>query len=259
MRRPMVAGNWKMNLDLARGRELVSGIRASLDAEPIGDRVDVAVCPPAVYLVPLAEALQGGRIELGAQDVYFEAQGAFTGEVSAAMVADVGCKYVIIGHSERRHTIGHLEDDRMINLKLHAARHAGLVPILCVGELLGERKAGQTFDVLRYQLSAGLVGVELKDAGELVVAYEPVWAIGTGETATPEQAQEAHAYVRVELRKHVGELAHEVRILYGGSVKPGNARTLMQQADVDGGLIGGASLKADSFVGIVQAALEAGG
>lgn len=255
MRRPLVAGNWKMNLDLAGARKLVSGIQTGLGALNVGERVDVAVCPPHVYLYPVSEAVRGARIQLGAQDGYYEPSGAFTGEVSAAMLFDVGCRYVIIGHSERRHTIGHLEDDRMINLKLRAARSANLVPILCVGETLSERRAGQTMDVLTFQLTAGLVGTSPRLGDELVIAYEPVWAIGTGETATPEQAQEAHAHLRMELRRLAGPVAEEVRILYGGSVKADNAKAIFEKPDVDGGLIGGASLKADSFLGIIGAAL----
>ncbi len=259
MRRPFVAGNWKMNLDLRRGKELVAGVVSGLPKAGGGEKVEVAVCPPLLYLFPLAEALKGSPVRLGAQDVYFETSGAFTGEVSAAMVAETGARYVILGHSERRHTIGHLEDDRMINLKVKAVRAAGLVPILCVGETLAERKAEQTLDVLTFQLTAGLVGVEIRSAGDLVIAYEPVWAIGTGQNATPVQAQEAHAHLRAQLRKLAGSLADGVRILYGGSVKPDNAKEIMGQSDVDGGLIGGASLKADSFLGIVRGTLEAKG
>jgi triosephosphate isomerase len=244
-----------MNLDLKRGRELVRGIRAGLDAAGAADRVEVAICPPAVYLLPMAEAVAGSSIRLGAQNLHDQPNGAFTGEISAEMIADAGAQYVIIGHSERRHTIGHLEDDRMINLKLRAARRAGLTPIFCVGETLDERKAGQTFDVLTFQLTAGLVGMELRGGTDLALAYEPVWAIGTGQNATPEQAQEAHAHLRAGLRRSAGAVADEVRILYGGSVKPENAGEIFGKPDVDGGLIGGASLKADSFVGIVRAAL----
>lgn len=257
MRRPLVAGNWKMNLDGARARELVAAIRAGLEAVGDGERVEVAVCPPAIYLFPIAQAIEGSPVQLGAQDLYYEPSGAFTGELSAQMVAETGAKYVIIGHSERRHTIGHLEDDRMINRKVKAARRVGLTPILCVGETLAERNAGQTLDVLTFQLTAGLVGVGVQDADQLVIAYEPVWAIGTGQNATPEQAQEAHAHLRGRLRELAGPLADDVRILYGGSVKPDNAGAIMRQADVDGGLIGGASLKAESFLGIVRAALAA--
>jgi triosephosphate isomerase (TIM) len=255
MRRPLVAGNWKMNLNLARGRELIAGIRSGLETGGVRERVEVAICPPVVYLFPLGEALKGSSLRLGAQDAYCEPSGAFTGEVSVAMIAETGARYVIIGHSERRHTIGHLEDDRMMNLKLKAVRQAGLVPILCVGETLDERKAGQMLDLLTFQLTAGLLGVELHSGDDLVLAYEPVWAIGTGQVATTQQVQEAHAHLRARLRELTGSVADGVRILYGGSVKPDNAAEIMRQPDVDGGLIGGASLKADSFVAIVRAAL----
>ncbi|MGD8450323.1 MAG: triose-phosphate isomerase [Phycisphaerae bacterium] len=255
MRRPLIAGNWKMNLNLAQARDLVGGIAAGLGSA--GNAADVAVCPPTVYVYPVGEALAGGPIQLGAQNVYYEAKGAFTGEVSAAMLKDIGVRYVIIGHSERRHTIGHLEDDRMINLKVRAVRAVGLTPILCVGETLTERKAEQTLDVITFQLSAALVGVDVSTPADLVIAYEPVWAIGTGQVATPEQAQESHLHLRQHLRTIAGDVADQVRILYGGSVTPDNAPAIMAQPDVDGGLIGGASLKADSFLGIVQAAVAA--
>ena len=258
MRRPLIAGNWKMNLNLGEARQLVDAIRTGL-SDAAASRCDTAVCPPFVYLFPIAEALRGGPVKLGSQDLYYERSGAFTGEISAAMILETGATYAIMGHSERRHTIGHHEDDRMINLKLRAARSAGLVPILCVGETLGERKAEQTLDVLTFQLTAGLTGVQVKRGDELVIAYEPVWAIGTGQNATPKQAQEAHAHLRATLRKLAGNVADDVRILYGGSVKPDNAEAIMLQPDVDGGLIGGASLKADSFLGIVQGALAAQG
>lgn len=254
MRRPFVAGNWKMNLNLAGSRDLVKGVASRL-SPATAQRVEVAVCPPFVYLLPVIEAAKDTPVQVGAQDLYFEPKGAFTGEVSAAMIADIGARYAIIGHSERRHTIGHHEDDRMINLKVRAARGVGLTPILCVGETLLEREAEQTPDVLTFQLTAALVGMELHSARDLILAYEPVWAIGTGRNATPEQAQEAHAHLRQQLRRMAGPVAEEVRILYGGSMKPENAGEILAQPDVDGGLIGGASLKADSFVGIVNAAL----
>ncbi|MEW6250578.1 MAG: triose-phosphate isomerase [Planctomycetota bacterium] len=259
MRTPLVAGNWKMNSDLRSARDLAAGIRAGIDAASGRNRVEVAVCPPAVYLLPVADALAGSSIKLGAQDIYWEPSGAFTGEIAAEMVADAGARYAIVGHSERRHTIGHLEDDRMIDLKVRAARRAGLTPILCVGETLAERSAGQTLDVLTFQVTAGLVGAQVKARDDLVIAYEPVWAIGTGQNATPAQAQEAHAHIRARLRELAGPVADQVRVLYGGSVKPENAEEIFRQPDVDGGLIGGASLKADSFLGIVRAALAAVG
>lgn len=260
MRKPFVAGNWKMNLDLPGARALISGLRERLEAMPsCGEAVDVAVCPPHIYLFPIAKAIAGSRIQMGAQNLYHEASGAFTGEVAPAMVAETGCNYVILGHSERRHTIGHLEDDWMINLKVRAAMAAGLVPILCVGETLAEREADQTLDVVTFQLSAGLHGVKLERPDQLVIAYEPVWAIGTGRNATPAQAQEVHAQIRAALRREYGDAADEMRILYGGSMKPDNAAALIGQPDVDGGLVGGASLEADAFAGIISAALEATG
>lgn len=258
MRKPLVAGNWKMNLTLAAARELVAGIRAGLDG--LADwsaRADLAVCPPFVYLMPVAKAIAGSPIRLGAQNVYFEPAGAFTGEVSAPMLADAGVTFVIVGHSERRHAISHHEDDREIHRKVRAALASRLTPILCVGETLAERDAGQTLDVLTFQLHAALLDATLPSPDSLVIAYEPVWAIGTGRNATPEQAQEAHAHLRAQLRRIVGPAADAVRILYGGSLKPDNAQAITAQPDVDGGLIGGASLKADSFVGILRGTLAA--
>ncbi len=259
MRQTLIAGNWKMNLNLTEGRALVEGLKAELAKLDLPSGFEVAVCPPAVYLLPVAGACDGSPIVLGAQDVYHEPRGAFTGEIAPAMIAETGARYVIIGHSERRHTIGHLEDDRIINLKLRAARGVGLTPILCIGETLAERQAEQTLDVLTFQLTAGLVGVSCEQPSELVIAYEPVWAIGTGHTATPQQAQEAHAHIRSELVRLLGPVGQEVRILYGGSVKPDNARELVGQPDVDGALVGGASLKVESFAGIIREALAAVG
>jgi triosephosphate isomerase len=260
MPRPLVAGNWKMNLSLAQARELVAGLRAGLEnLGPSIQKVETAICPPAIYLFPMAECTEGSQIRLGAQDIHHEPKGAFTGELSAAMVAETGARYVILGHSERRHTIGHLEDDWMVHRKLIATLEAGLTPILCVGETLAEREAGQTLEVLTFQLTAALIGVTLESAERLVIAYEPVWAIGTGRNATPQQAQEAHRHLRGRLRELAGPVADEIRILYGGSMRPDNAGGLMTQPDVDGGLIGGASLKADTFLGIIKAALAAAG
>jgi triosephosphate isomerase len=260
MRRPLIAGNWKMNLDLEGARALVAGIRAGLEElGPAANGIDVAICPPAVYLYPTAKWLEGSAIRFGAQDLYHEPAGAFTGEISAAMVAGTGARYAILGHSERRHTIGHLEDDQMIHRKLRAALAAGLTPILCVGESLAERESERTLDVLTFQLTAALVGVSVESAQQLVIAYEPVWAIGTGRNATPEQAQQAHAHLRQRLGDLAVPAAEDVRILYGGSVKPDNAEELLRQPDVDGGLIGGASLNADTFLGIIRAAVAAAG
>lgn len=263
MRKPFVAGNWKMNLDLAAARALVSELRTRLSAAP---PVDVAVCPPSVYLFPMARAVADSPIRLGAQNCYSETSGAFTGEISAAMVRETGCAYVILGHSERRHTIGptdadgrvHGESDAMIAAKCRAAISAGLVPILCVGETLTQRDRGETEAVLSSQMAGSLEGVRIGSGSDIVVAYEPVWAIGTGRNATPEQAQEAHRNIRALLAERFGRpIADAVRIQYGGSVKPENAATLMSCPDVDGALVGGASLKATDFAAIIDAAARA--
>lgn len=254
-----------MNLLLADARALVEGVRAGL---PGRAGVDVAVCPPHVYLLPMAKAIAGSAIRLGAQNLYPQQSGAFTGEVSPLMLKDAGCEFVILGHSERRHTIGGMladqriigEDDGFICRKVKAALSAGLTPILCVGETLAERDGNQTINILRRQLDGGLSGVAPLTAGQMVLAYEPVWAIGTGRNATPEQAQEAHAFIRAWLRERFGAAAADgTRILYGGSMKAANARELISQPDVDGGLIGGASLKADEFCGIISAGMAAKG
>jgi len=253
MRKPFVAGNWKMNTDSRTSVELAERI-ASGTTEAAGQSVTVAVCPPFVYLPTVAKALGASSIAVGAQDMYFEANGAFTGEISAAMLKDVGCVYCLCGHSERRHVIG--ETDELINKKVAAAIGGGLLPILCVGELLAEREASQTNEVVTRQLKEGLSGLSGEKLSAVTVAYEPVWAIGTGLTATPQQAQEVHGFIRTLLGQMYDEpLAEDMRILYGGSVKPGNAADLMSQKDVDGLLVGGASLKADDFLAIIQAAL----
>jgi triosephosphate isomerase len=247
----LVAGNWKMYTTAGSARDLAAAVRNGLGAE---DRVAVALCPPFPWLPIVAEALAGSRISLGAQDVYPEKEGAFTGEVSPGMLLDAGCRYVIVGHSERRHVIG--EKDTLINLKARAALEAGLSVILCVGEKLEERDANKTESVLDNQLTWGLRDVSSSQVDRLVVAYEPVWAIGTGRNATPEQAQQAHVFLRWRFSQLYGEKsANSLLIQYGGSVKADNAKDLLSQADVDGALVGGASLKADSFLGIVRAAL----
>ena len=248
-RKTFVAGNWKMNLDSASAVALAKAL-----VEKFGSltAVDVAVCPPLVYLPAVAAALKGSSIALGAQDLFYENNGAFTGEISAAMLLDVGCSYVIVGHSERRHVIG--EGDELINRKLLKALSSGLKPILCVGELLSERQAGQTREVVDRQVRLGLEGVSAADMAKATIAYEPVWAIGTGVNATPQQAQEMHAAVRRLLGTLYGAgVAQATRIQYGGSVKASNARELLSCPDVDGALVGGASLKADEFAGIVLA------
>ncbi len=253
MRKPFVAGNWKMNTDSHGAVKLAEGVVSGC-GETAGHKVDVAVCPPFVYLQQVGKALHSSHIALGAQDVYFEQKGAFTGEISAAMLKDTGCAYVICGHSERRHVIG--ETDELINKKVKAALAGGLLPILCVGELLEQREADETADVVSRQLRGGLAGFSEEKVAAITIAYEPVWAIGTGRTATPEQAQEVHAMIRGLLTEMYGKkLSQEIRIQYGGSVKPDNAAELMGKEDVDGVLVGGASLKADDFVAIVKAAV----
>lgn len=257
MRRPFVAGNWKMNLDrrasvaLARGVvEGCSGLQASSEAVR---HVEVAVFPASVYLDAVSSALGGTQMGMGGQNMYHEANGAFTGEVSASMLLDLGCRYVILGHSERRHTLR--ETDLDVNLKVRAALAAGLTPIVCLGELLAEREAGQTLEVISKQCDGSLAGLSTDQAARLVVAYEPVWAIGTGRVATPDQAEEVHAALRrILAERYNGQTAEAVRILYGGSVKPDNAAQLLNQPNIDGALVGGASLKASDFLGIVSAA-----
>jgi triosephosphate isomerase len=251
MRARIVAGNWKMNTTRESGRQLAAGIVKGLAKE---DRVGVVVCPPFPYLLSVGEVLIGSPVALGAQNCHDQPKGAFTGEVSPAMLVDAGCRYVIVGHSERRHGMG--ETDAMINRKARAALAAGLQVILCVGETLAERQEGKMQEVFSRQVSAGLSGLDSAAMSHLILAYEPVWAIGTGQTATPGQAQEAHAFIRSHVRKDVGEKAAvALPILYGGSVKADNARELFSQLDVDGGLIGGASLEVEGFLAIVRAAI----
>ena len=253
MRKPFVAGNWKMNTDSHTSVELVERI-ASGSVKTAGQSVTVAVCPPFVYLQSVAKALGSSGIVVGAQDIYFEPKGAFTGEISASMLKDVGCLYCLCGHSERRHVIG--ETDELINKKVAAAIAGGLLPILCVGELLEEREALQTNEVVTRQVKKGLAGLSAEKMQAVTIAYEPVWAIGTGLTATPEQAQEVHEFIRKLIgQMYDEEIAEEIRILYGGSVKPDNAAELMSQKDIDGSLVGGASMKADDFLAIIQAAV----
>ena len=253
MRKPFVAGNWKMNTNSQASVELVKRI-ARGSVETAGQSVTVAVCPPFVYLQAVTKALCSSNIAVGAQDIYFESDGAFTGEISASMLKDVGCSYCLCGHSERRHVIG--ESDELINKKVAAAICGGLLPILCVGELLEEREASRTNEVVTRHVKEGLAGLSAEKLQAVTIAYEPVWAIGTGLTATPEQAQEVHDFIRELLgQMYDEELAEEIRILYGGSVKPGNAADLMSRKDIDGLLVGGASLKADDFLAIIQAAV----
>ena len=253
MRKPFVAGNWKMNADSQGSVDLAVAI-ADRSTDLAGECADVAVIPPFVYIPAVFRALRNARIAVGAQDLYFEAKGAFTGEISADMLKDIGCTYVLCGHSERRHVMG--ETDELINKKVTAAILGGLLPILCVGEKFEERQAEQTQQVVERQLRAGLSELGPEKASAVTIAYEPVWAIGTGLTATPQQAQEVHRFIREVLADMFDrELADEARIQYGGSVKPDNATELMTQPDVDGALVGGASLKADDFVAIIKAAV----
>lgn len=253
MRKKLIAGNWKMNLDRKQAVELAKSLIANLSR--VSSDVELLVCPSSVYLDAVGNALQGSRIELGGQDVYFQGNGAFTGEISTSQLLDLGCRYVILGHSERRQIMG--ESDSVINQKIKAALQAGLIPILCVGELLEEREADRTMEVIERQFTDSMAGIAAEGAAKIVIAYEPVWAIGTGKTATPEQAQGVHS----DLRKLVGNcynpgIAENMRILYGGSVKPENATELLGQPDIDGALIGGASLKSDSFLAIAEGACD---
>ncbi len=250
-RRPIVAGNWKMNKTSGEALALAGEIARALgDFEP----VDVVLCPPFTALHAVGKAVAGTRIALGAQNLHWEKAGAFTGEIAAAQLLDAGCTHVIIGHSERRQFFG--ETDETVSRRLGAALAAGLAPIVCVGETLDQRKTGRTEAVIREQVQKGLAGLDAEALGRLVIAYEPVWAIGTGLTATPDQAQDTHAFIRGLLKSMAGEaVAGAVRIQYGGSVKPANAKELFGRPDIDGGLIGGASLDAASFVAIVKAAV----
>ena len=252
MRKPFLAGNWKMNTDGARSLDLVSSIVKTLSDVTT---VDIAVCPPFVYLRSVAKALSSSNVSLGAQNVYFEGKGAFTGETSCEMLKDACCTYVIIGHSERRHVMG--ETDELINKKIHAAISGGLLPMFCVGELLEQREAGQTQEVVSEQIKNGLSGVSAEKIEAVTIAYEPVWAIGTGRTASTKQAQEVHEMIRGLIGQMYNEtIAQTIRIQYGGSAKPANTAELMRCPDVDGLLIGGASLKANDFAAMVRTVAE---
>jgi len=248
MRKKLIAANWKMYKTPDQTRTF---FRDFLPLVSGHDRDEITVCPPFIDLPAAVEAAQGSNVAIGGQDVYWEKEGAYTGEISTVMLQAVGCTHVIIGHSERRQYFG--ETDDTVNLKLKAALEAGLVPIVCVGEVLEEREAGITEDVLRRQCTRAFHKLSGKKAAKMVVAYEPVWAIGTGKTATPQLASEAHALIRGEAAKSLGdELAANLRILYGGSVKPDNAKALMSESEIDGALVGGASLDPKSFAAIVK-------
>ncbi|MDX1626288.1 MAG: triose-phosphate isomerase [Wenzhouxiangellaceae bacterium] len=251
-RTPLIAGNWKMNGSRRMTAELVEAIVDGLAEECEGGAAEVAVMPPFPYLAEAAARIGESRLALGAQDLSPESAGAFTGDVSAAMLVDLGADYVLVGHSERREL--HHEDDSMVAAKFRAAREAGLKPVLCVGETLAERDAGRAEEVIRGQVEAVLEEQGARAFEQAVIAYEPVWAIGTGRTATPEQAQEIHAMIRSRLADDDATIAGLVRIVYGGSMKPQNAAELLACPDIDGGLIGGASLRAGDFLEIVRAA-----
>jgi triosephosphate isomerase len=247
MRRKLVVGNWKMNGSRAGNSTLLSGIVAGLT----GSGADCAVCAPSPYLSQCESELKGSAVAWGAQDVSCHASGAFTGEVSASMLADFACRYVIVGHSERR--AYHAESNELVAQKAVIAMNAGITPIVCVGETLEQREAGQTNSVVGAQMKAVLDLLDADTLAKIVVAYEPVWAIGTGKTATPEMAQEVHAQLRAQLKQKNAVAGDAVQILYGGSMKPDNAQQLMAQPDIDGGLIGGAALKAADFLAIIHA------
>ncbi len=249
MRQPLVAGNWKLNGSLASTKELLAGIKAGL-AEVVN--AEVAVCPPYIFIPEAQAQLAGSSVAWGGQNLSAETSGAFTGEISASMLRDFGCKYVLVGHSERRTLYG--EDSALVAKKFAAAKEAGLIPILCVGEALEERQQGITEDIVAGQLATVIDQSGITALDGAVIAYEPVWAIGTGMTATPEQAQAVHAYIRSQLAQHDNAIAGDMRILYGGSMKPENAVELLAQDDIDGGLIGGAALNAENFLSICKAA-----
>ncbi|MBN1916792.1 MAG: triose-phosphate isomerase [Verrucomicrobia bacterium] len=248
MRKPLIAGNWKMYKTLAEASEYALAFREAV-ADVVA--VDILLCAPAPLCNPLAKLLKDSNVQLGAQNLYWEEKGAFTGEVSGPMLESVGCNYVLVGHSERRHIFGETDED--VNRKLRAALAAYLTPVFCIGETLEQREAGETSAVLTRQVTEGLKGFAPEEVAKMVIAYEPVWAIGTGVTATPNQANEAHRVVRDLVKVQAGEaVADALRILYGGSVKPDNIVELMREPEIDGALVGGASLSVDSFVKIVK-------
>ena len=246
-RRPLIAGNWKMHTNAQEAQQLGSSVVKAANA--VADR-DVMIAPPFTALPAVNAILSGTGVILGAQNVHWEEQGAFTGEISAPMLVEIGCSMAIIGHSERRHVFG--ETDHMINRRIKGAMQFGLIPVFCIGETLEQREAGQTLKVLEEQVRAGLDAVQLTNGNQIVVAYEPVWAIGTGKTASESQAQDAHSFIRTLLADiYEKNIAAQIRILYGGSVKPENIDILMQQNDIDGALVGGAALKAEMFERII--------
>jgi triosephosphate isomerase len=248
VRRPIIAGNWKMHKTIQESVELVSTLKRNLSGV---HHCEIVVCPPFTSLIVVKEVIDGTNIVLGAQNMFWEKKGAYTGEISPEMLVSVGCKYVIIGHSERRQYFH--ETDETVNKKMLSAFASGLIPIVCVGETLQEREKNITFQVIEKQVKIGLANIPSNKVESLVIAYEPVWAIGTGKTATPEQAEEVQAYIRAIYSEMYGSIpAENIRILYGGSIKPENISELMKQKNIDGGLVGGASLDADSFTKIVM-------
>ncbi|MCH8171421.1 MAG: triose-phosphate isomerase [Bacteroidetes bacterium] len=250
MRRRIIAGNWKMHNNLSESQNLVTKLVNELNNQNINR--EVIICPPFTSLTEVSNLLDGTKIELGAQNMHFEDKGAFTGEISADMLKSVGCKYVILGHSERRTIFG--ESDEIINKKIKQALNAGLIPIFCMGETLEQREDGITNDVINNQVSEGIKELSEEDVNKIIIAYEPIWAIGTGKTATPEQAQEVHKFIRSLLRENFSEnTSQNIPILYGGSVKPNNAEDILAKEDIDGALVGGACLDTDSFVSIIKA------
>ncbi|MCM8771128.1 MAG: triose-phosphate isomerase [Candidatus Omnitrophica bacterium] len=250
MRKPIIAGNWKMYKTISQAIELANGLKRELYKIDPQD-IDIVLCPPFTALTEVAEILTDSNMSLGAQDMHWEDEGAFTGEISGLFLKDIGAKYVIIGHSERRQFFG--ETNETVNKKLKAALKHELTPIICVGENLAERESNKTFAIVRNHVEGGLKDISQQDALKIIIAYEPVWAIGTGKTATPSQAQEAQKFIREILAKRYNnETAQAIRIQYGGSVKPENAAELMKEPDIDGALVGGASLKTESFAAIIK-------
>jgi triosephosphate isomerase (TIM) len=250
MRRKVIAGNWKMNNDLSESQNLISKLVSGLSNEKVN--CDVIVCPPYTSLSEANSLLKNSIVKLGAQNMYFEESGAFTGEISASMLKSAGCEFVILGHSERRTIFG--ETDQVINKKIKKALMSSLLPIFCVGETLEERESGVTNDIIKRQVTEGLKDISAEDMKKIIIAYEPVWAIGTGKTASPQQAEDVHAFIRGLVKSlYSNEIAEGLIIQYGGSVKPDNAKELLFQADIDGALVGGACLKAESFIGIIKA------
>ncbi|KAA0240748.1 MAG: triose-phosphate isomerase [Ignavibacteriaceae bacterium] len=250
MRKKVIAGNWKMNMDIHQSQKLVSEIINGLGKD---NRAEVIICPPFTSLSEVSSLLKGTQIKLGAQNMFYEESGAFTGEISADMLKSVDCEFVIIGHSERRVIFN--ESDELINKKIKTALTKGLKPIFCIGELLGQREKNETMKVVTQQIEKGLEGISSEQMKNIIIAYEPVWAIGTGKTATPQQAQEVHSFIRdLIAKKFSTSVAENLIIQYGGSVKSENSGELLSQKDIDGALVGGACLKADSFLGIIVSA-----